>query len=1241
MFPYYVLFLFLLAGAETLETRGRPSSCTPCHQSSSAPENVINCVQGCAAVTTDSCLGSPFLSHTATSTAPSAPRELQVRAVDSGNGQGGEQDNGAVRITWQPGADGLESVRGFEVQLIELSMQQTHSADGWSYLTLKFQVVVSGLYREEDYDVMVWSLPKQQDGGRNNFVQQTFEHEARSCPQQRKAAKNWHPKKPDVTTVGRQISVRAKTTRTARLNCINQYVLYLGTPTDSPAYPKILKPIYINLTPDGVAKTYFHYTFSDVPPGNYTIQYAVSIGDAVRSYPVQVTVKDWAPNNVTVHTNGRNATVRFDAPPQTYNLSTCHVRLFLHDELQETIVKHVDPNQSVVTVNFRDLPPDTYRLAVSAPFDDASPVYETEFSITDWVPHQNDTKLHVTEETANSTHWVPHQNDTKLHVTEETPNTTRVTVTFPRPPHSHDYPSFYVFYGNQTDTGKLKYKEIAKPLDDKKKNITVQLDVAKGRDIFFQVSAPYKSARRSDLKHFQIPVPAVSQQTWFLGVTAGVGGGLVLALLLMVMYIKRLAKKKSTSFTDIVKGLISRPTRPGQLPKITEPCFIQDHVQARFWTVHAYPEMCLEQIYVLGYPQTIQNLTCTSQSPGDLHQKPPCHGGPNGAVHQFANFLHTGLYCDVTTELTSQREVDLVGPAQWYIDKMQAADYTVVVCPPSNNATGTDDETEPDAMFTHCVRILGEKLTTDPATQHHKCLTVRFEYSGKQAIPQVLCTVGHYKINARDPDFEDTMLNLFCHFHKFERYRLQPESWTIRLGEQDNAAKACRRDLQTVLSQNAALLGRQGAAGGGLEQGGGGTGQGGGVRADPGVPNTPDQLPHGSSLESLMEREGETPDEGFGLPVNDWVDGEYDHISALPTAYMYSANACSADVTVLGAQGAEGVTSITMEGLGGSNGEYGHLCRFNTAYSYSTGICSADASVLHAQGAEGVTRISMEGDGGSVADAPTARPQAGPNHVVSMGPTHSGTGYVENIEMGVMHSSEVDDLRDIPRQHCNDRKIGQTAYKTPDQIPQEENMEFDMTAHREGLACQGIKKPGGHLPASLAHDTGYHSSPNNSEQVVRPKFPPRQFRHYPYAGHSPPSLRRPLPGTVAQSRRQIDTLHTDRTHGRLHLDAREQMLQADEMMEASLCNAASSNLASSMSANFCPASPHPSAGPRSGSAYPPAGSRAPSAGPSAVLPLPPAERPPQSPPPTSNNVNIEDMLSLLNSLTTQVYGQGE
>ncbi|XP_078678128.1 uncharacterized protein LOC144914284 [Branchiostoma floridae x Branchiostoma belcheri] len=1195
MFPC-VLFLFLISGAETLETRDRPSSCTPCHQSSSDPENIINCVQGCAAVTTESCLGSPFLPHPAPTAAPPAPTQLQVQALDTGNGQGEEQGNGAVRITWQPGADGLASVRGFEVQLIELSMQQNTLCrrvvlpDGVTLQPtdsqLKFQSVVSGLYREEDYDVMVWSLPKQQDGGRNNFVQQTFEHEARSCSQQRKAARNWHPKKPDVTSVGRQISVRAKTTRTARLNCINQYVLYLGTPTDSPAYPKILKPIYINLTPDGVAKTYFHYTFSDISPGNYTIQYAVSIGDAVRSYPVQVTVKDWAPNNVTIQTNGRNATVRFDAPPQTYNLSTCRVRRFLHDELQETIVKQVDPNQSVVTVNFRDLPPDTYRVEVSAPFEDASPVYETEISITDWVPHQNDTKLHVLEETANST---------------------RVTVTFPRPPHSHDYPSFYVYYGNQTDTGKLKYKEIAKPLDDKKKNVTVQLDVAKGRDIFFQVSAPYKSARRSDLKHFQIPVPAVSQQTWFLGVTAGVGGGLVLALLLMVMYIKRLAKKKSTSFTDIVKGLISRPTKPGQLPKITVP------------------------------PKVLVIST----------KNPPCHGGPNGSVHQFAKFLQTGLYCDVTTELTSQRDVDLKGPAQWYIDMMEATDYTVVVCPPSNNVTS--DEAEPDAMFTHCVRILGEKLTSDPTIQHHKCLTVRFEYSGKQAIPQVLRTVGHYKINARDPDFEDAMLNLFCHFHKFERYQLQPESWTIRLGEQDNAARACRRDLQTVLSQNAAILGRQGAAGGGLEQGGGGTGQGGGVRADPGDPNTPDQLPHGSSLESLMEREGETPDEGFGLPVNDWVDGEYDHISTLPTTYMYNHNACSADATVLGPQGTEGVTRIAVEGEGGSNGEYDHLCRLNTAYMSSTGTCSAEVSALHAQGAEGVNRIAVKGDGGSVSDAPTTRAQAGPHHVVSMGPTHSGTGYVENIEMGVMHSSEVDDLRDIPRQHCNDRKIGQTAYKTPDQIPQEENMEFDMTAHREGLACQGLKNPGGHLPASLAHDTGYHSSPNNSEQVVRPKFPPYQFRHYPYAGHSPPSLRRPLPGTVAQSRRQIDTLHTDRTHGRLHLDAGEQMRRADEMIEASSCNATATYLPTGMSANFRPGFPHPSPGPRPGSACPPAGSRAPSAGPSAVLPpgypravpLPPAERPPQSPPPTSNNGNIEDMLSLLNSLTTQVYGQGE
>ncbi|KAI8488377.1 hypothetical protein Bbelb_339730 [Branchiostoma belcheri] len=38
-----------------------------------------------------------------------------------------------------------------------------------------------------------------------------------------------------------------------------------------------------------------------------------------------------------------------------------------------------------------------------------------------------------------------------------------------------------------------------------------------------------------------------------------------------------------------------------------EPCFIQNQAQVRFWVVHAYPEPCLGQIYVLGYAETIQN----------------------------------------------------------------------------------------------------------------------------------------------------------------------------------------------------------------------------------------------------------------------------------------------------------------------------------------------------------------------------------------------------------------------------------------------------------------------------------------------------------------------------------------------------------------------------------------------------------------------------------------------------------
>ncbi|KAI8499877.1 hypothetical protein Bbelb_221940 [Branchiostoma belcheri] len=41
--------------------------------------------------------------------------------------------------------------------------------------------------------------------------------------------------------------------------------------------------------------------------------------------------------------------------------------------------------------------------------------------------------------------------------------------------------------------------------------------------------------------------------------------------------------------------------------KTPEPGFIQNHAQARFWIVHAYPEPCLGQIYVLGYAETIQN----------------------------------------------------------------------------------------------------------------------------------------------------------------------------------------------------------------------------------------------------------------------------------------------------------------------------------------------------------------------------------------------------------------------------------------------------------------------------------------------------------------------------------------------------------------------------------------------------------------------------------------------------------
>ncbi|XP_066284190.1 uncharacterized protein [Branchiostoma lanceolatum] len=1117
-----VLVLFLLAGVEGLETSARPS-CKTCSQSSSGPGNVTNCVKGCAATIRDNCLGSS--SSVENHNVP-PPIELRVSAVNTKKGQaGGGQNKAALRISWQPNATDIEFLRGFEIKLDALFMQEhklcrqvifpegvrLQPADS-QVTQLIFQDVVSGLYSGADYNVMVQSLPK----STGNFLQQTYKPNpkrhgkpAQGCSQEEEnSAHNWRPKTPNVTTVGRTISIKAKIMREARLRCMNEYVIYQGKPQDNPEYPDIQKIIGINLTPDEIIRTYFNYTIPDLSPGNYTIQYAISMHDAIRTHPVQVTVQDWAPNNVTIQTNGRNVTVRFDAPSQKYNISKCHVRIFLHDEEWNFTSKEFDPNQTLVTVKFWDLPRGTYRVQVSAPFDDAFPVNVKEFYITDWVPHQNDTKLNAIEETADST---------------------RFTIAFPRPPPTHDYPSFYVYYGPKADRDELQFMEISQSQGDDTNNITVQLDAIEGSDLFFQVSAPYPDADRSDLKHFQIPEEVASPQTWFLGVTAGVGGGLLLVLILIIAYINHLAKKKSTSFTDLVKGFIPG-RKPREVPEITVP------------------------------PKVLVISTKT----------PPSHGGPNGAVHQLAKFLQTGLYCDVITELTSQREVDLVGAAEWYIGKIEAADYTVVVCPP-NNTGGTEE----DRMYTHCVRILGEKLSTDPATQHHKCMTVRFEYSGKHTIPQVLRTAAHYKINARDPDFGDTIIDLFCHFHKFERYQLHPESWTIRIGEQDNAAKACRRNLQSVLAQNAAVLGspETRVAVGGMGQGGGvvaGDGMG------PSAPNTPDQLPHGSSLESLMEGEYELEGGSEGTSLNlvhpTEISGSPFNHGGSPTTSMYDAVARS-----------------------------GNVC------------------ILREHGAECETRIAVEGEGGAMADAPTNGAPAHTRHVVNMYSAHIRRGYVEDSREGTRHCIEVYDQSAISGQqrngsdHKEGRTRGQTGYKTPDQVPQEQSLQYDMAGHGNG-----------HIPGFSTHDTGYHSSQNKSE-VVRQKSPPYPFRHYPYAGHTAYSKRHPLPSAEAESGRhqwQTDKPDANRTYRSLHLAAEEHHgaslyspLQAAPKVEAS---PSSTNLQLYMSPRSRPASPCP-----------------PTVLPSGLsgqvhTPPPPTWRPLQSPPPTPDNINVEDLLSQLN-----------
>ncbi|KAI8511743.1 hypothetical protein Bbelb_108430 [Branchiostoma belcheri] len=194
------------------------------------------------------------------------PRNLQVSPAA---GSSGGRD--AVNITWQPSGDAIRCLKGFTVLVVEMSSasssichqvilgfnitlkhednqrQFSHVVRGLSPdtsygITRQFSHVVRGLSPDTSYGITVRSLPSRRPSHGNDDSVLIHKYRTRPCEsipgcKTRPSPSRWHPPQPVVTSVGRNVVIRA---RTARQFNIRSYSLYLGRPTGTEPYPDII-----------------------------------------------------------------------------------------------------------------------------------------------------------------------------------------------------------------------------------------------------------------------------------------------------------------------------------------------------------------------------------------------------------------------------------------------------------------------------------------------------------------------------------------------------------------------------------------------------------------------------------------------------------------------------------------------------------------------------------------------------------------------------------------------------------------------------------------------------------------------------------------------------------------------------------------------------------------------------------------------------------------------------------------
>ncbi|XP_078596775.1 uncharacterized protein LOC144873353 [Branchiostoma floridae x Branchiostoma japonicum] len=529
------LLLLLLAPALARESRqefcqavcSQPASDRICGLGTSG-----NCTEVCLRYpSSGECTAWPFDMLPVYESVP-GPRYLNVTPVD---GNSNRQD--AVNISWQPSGDAIGCLKGFKVIVVEMSPASSsicHQIILGFNVTLahednqkRFSHVVRGLRPDTSYGITVRSLPARRpdDGDDDSVLIQRYR--TRSCEsipgcKTRPSPSRWNPPQPTVQSVGRTVTIRA---RTARQFNIRTYNLYLGQPSGSRPYPKIISMTRKNLCLKDSTKKYFQHTFHNIAPGQYTLQYSVDARDPFRSYPLEFTVTDWIPDDINVQQSCRNVTVEFEGPTPEYNLSTCDVTLIRKSYPECSWTRSVILGKNVSVV-FANLKPDIYAVKVSSPFSNPFPVKEKIIEVTDWVPRKQDINVRVKSVNVRAGrersggHSKGHSGGRsrgrasgrksrprggKSSKGDRKKQETRVRLTFPRPEprQKYDYSGFYLYHGK--DPSSLELQTVPRPEADNWTNVTAVLKDMPGGIQFFQVSAPYDDAQRSELLMLRVP----------------------------------------------------------------------------------------------------------------------------------------------------------------------------------------------------------------------------------------------------------------------------------------------------------------------------------------------------------------------------------------------------------------------------------------------------------------------------------------------------------------------------------------------------------------------------------------------------------------------------------------------------------------------------------------------------------------------------------------------------------------